>query len=281
MILKQIFRYKQIIFRDILDKKVSNHKLYEKSYLRKRYENSKMNHILDNSKTFFPFIKMKKKLSKVMPEEEQLDQVDEEDPLKVTNVNSFNANAYRVKPKTKVDDFVENVTGSSIYSTNYIYKSRRNASLRFRIPTIKAHSIKNLSDLFLDSLKILTGGRIKEKGFDESSLILLHPERGGFNCYSCGFRGFLSGYQLDCVFHDWNDTFSTRKNTGEFFQLRSFFSSRKVDYIISPPTRFTFEIKTVAEEFRFRKKKLVSSRKKRNYNLNKFTPNFFFKSIHS
>ncbi len=280
MILKQIFRYKQIIFRDILDKKVSNHKLYEKSYLRKRYENSKINHILDNSKTFFPFIKMKKKLSKSMPEEEQVDQVDE-DPVKISNVNSFNASAYRMKPKIKVDDFVENVTGSSIYSTNYIYRSRRNASLRFRIPIIKTHKIKNLSNLFLDSLKILSGGRIKEKGSNESSLIVLHPEKGGFNCYSCGFRGFLSGYQLDCVFHDWNDTFSTSKNTSEFFQLRSFFSLRKIDYMISPPTRFTFEIKTVVEEFRFRKKKLVSSRKKRKYNLNKFTPNFFFKSINS
>lgn len=280
MILKQIFRYKQIIFRDILDKKVSNHKLYEKSYLRKRYENSKINHILDNSKTFFPFIKMKKKLSKTMPEEEQVDQVDEE-PVRISNVNSFNDSAYRIKPKIKVDDFVENVTGSSVYSTNYIYRSRRNASLRFRIPIIKTHKIKNLSNLFLDSLKILSGGRIKEKESNESSLIVLHPERGGFNCYSCGFRGFLSGYQLDCVFHDWNDTFSTFKNTSEFFQLRSFFSSRKIDYMISPPTRFTFEIKTVVEEFRFRKKKLVSSRKKRKYNLNKFTPNFFFKSINS
>lgn len=280
MILKQIFRYKQMIFRDTLDKKVSNHKLYEKSYLRKRYESSKINHILDNSKTFFPFIKIKKKLSKSMPEEEQVDQVDE-DPVKISNVNSFNASAYRIKPKIKVDDFVENVTGSSIYSTNYIYRSRRNASLRFRIPIIKTHKIKNLSNLFLDSLKILTGGRIKEKGSNESSLIVLHPERGGFNCYSCGFRGFLSGYQLDCVFHDWNDTFSTSKNTNEFFQLRSFFSLRKIDYMISPPTRFTFEIKTVVEEFRFRKKKLVSSRKKRKYNLNKFTPNFFFKSINS
>lgn len=280
MILKQIFRYKQIIFRDILDKKVSNHKLYEKSYLRKRYENSKVNHILDNSKTFFPFIKMKKKLSKTMPEEEQVDQVDEE-PVKISNVNSFNASGYRIKPKIKVDDFVENVTGSSIYSTNYIYRSRRNASLRFQIPIIKTHKIKNLSNLFLDSLKILSSGRVKEKESNESSLIVLHPERGGFNCYSCGFRGFLSGYQLDCVFHDWNDTFSTCKNTSEFFQLRSFFSSRKIDYMISPPTRFTFEIKTVVEEFRFRKKKLVSSRKKRKYNLNKFTPNFFFKSINS
>lgn len=269
-----------MIFRDILDKKVSNHKLYEKSYLRKRYENSKTNHILDNSKTFFPFIKMKKKLSKTMPEEEQVDQVDE-DPMIISNVNSFNASAYRIKPKVKIDDFVENVTGSSIYSTNYIYRSRRNASLRFRIPTIKTHKIKNLSNLFLDSLKILSGGRIKEKGSNESSLIVLHPERGGFNCYSCGFRGFLSGYQLDCVFHDWNDTFSTCKNTSEFFQLRSFFSLRRIDYMISPPTRFTFEIKTVVEEFRFRKKKLVSSRKKRKYNLNKFTPNFFFKSINS
>lgn len=269
-----------MIFRDTLDKKVSNHKLYEKSYLRKRYESSKINHILDNSKTFFPFIKIKKKLSKSMPEEEQVDQVDE-DPVKISNVNSFNASAYRIKPKIKVDDFVENVTGSSIYSTNYIYRSRRNASLRFRIPIIKTHKIKNLSNLFLDSLKILTGGRIKEKGSNESSLIVLHPERGGFNCYSCGFRGFLSGYQLDCVFHDWNDTFSTSKNTNEFFQLRSFFSLRKIDYMISPPTRFTFEIKTVVEEFRFRKKKLVSSRKKRKYNLNKFTPNFFFKSINS
>lgn len=280
MILKQIFRYKQTIFRDILDKKVGNHKLYEKSYLRKRYENSKMNHILDNSKTLFPFIKMKRKPSKAMYEEEQVDQVDE-DPVKAINVNSFKANAYRIKSKVKIDDFVENVTGSSIYSTNYIYRSRRNASLRFRIPIIKIHKVKNLSNLFLDSLRILTGGRIKEKGSDESSLILLHPERGGFNCYSCGFRGFLSGYQLDCVFHDWHDTFSTRKDTSEFFQLRSFFSSRKIDYMISPPTRFTFEIKTVVEEFRFRKKKLVSSRKKRNYNLNKFTPNFFFKSINS
>jgi hypothetical protein len=283
MLLKQIFRYKQIIFRDILDQKVSNHKLYEKAYLRKRYENSKMNHILDNSKTFFPFIKMKKKLSKAMPEEEeQVDQVDEGSP-KISYVNglSFNANGYRIKPKIKVDDLVENLTGSSIYTTNYIYRSRKNASLRFRIPIIKTHKIRNLSNLFLDSLKILTGGRIKEKGSDESSLILLHPERGGFNCYSCGFRGFLSGYQLDCVFHDWHDTFSTLKNTSEFFQLRSFFSLRKIDYMISPPTRFTFEIKTVVEELRFRKKKLVSSRKKRKYNLNKFTPNFFFKSINS
>lgn len=280
MILKQIFRYKQTIFRDILDKKVSNHKLYEKSYLRKRYENSKMSHILDNSKIFFPLIKMKKKLSKAILEEEQVDQVDQ-DSVKTTNVNSFKANAYKIKPQVKVDDLVENVTGSSIYSTNYIYRSRKNASLRFQIPIIKTHKIKNLSNLFLDSLKILTGGCVKEKGSDESSLILLHPEKGGFNCYSSGFRGFLSGYQLDCVFHDWHDTFSTRKDTSEFFQLRSFFSSRKIDYMISPPTRFTFEIKTVVEEFRFRKKKLVSSRKKRNHTLNRFTPNFFFKSINS
>ena len=281
MILKQIFKHKQTIFRDILDKKVSNQKLYEKSYLRKRYENSKMNHILDNSKTFFPFINIKKKLSKVVLEKEQLDKV-YEDPLKASNFNYFiKTNTDKINTRIKVDSFAEKLTGSSIYSTSYIYRSRRNASLRFRIPKIKAHKIKNLSNLFLDSLKALTSGRIKEKGSDESNLILLHPERGGFNCYSCGFRGFLSGYQLDCIFHDWQDTFSTPKNTNEFFQLRSFFSSRKIDSIISPPTRFSFEIKTVVQEFRFRKKKLVSSRKKRKYNLNKFAPNFFFKSIYS
>lgn len=280
MILKHIFKHKQTIFREILDKKVSNQKLYEKSYLRKRYENSNVNYILDNSKVFSPLIKTKtkKKVRRII-EESNKKVVKAE--LRMINANSFKANAYKIHSKLKVNDLVENVTGSSVYSTNFIYRSRRNASLRFQVPAVKTHKLTNLSNLFLDSLKSLSTGRIKEKETDENTLILLHSERGGYNCYSCGFRGFLSGYQFDCVCDDWHDTFFSRENTTKFFQLRSFFSLRKIEYMISPPTRFMFEIKAVTQEFRFRKKKLLSSRKKRNYNLNRLIPIFVFKSVNS
>lgn len=278
MILKHIFKYKQTIFREILDKKVSNQKLYEKSYLRKRYENSSINYVLDNNKVFSPLIKTKtrKKVRKVIRRSKKKVVKAE---LRKINVKSFKTNAYKTQLNFKINNLVENVTGSSVYSTNFIYRSRKNAFLRFQVPIVKVHKVSNLSNLFLNGLKSLSTGRIKEKETDENSLILLHPERGGYNCYSCGFRGFLSGYQFDSICDDWHDTFFSRKDTTEFSQLRSFFSSRKIEYIISPPTRFMFEIKAVRQEVRFRKKKLVLSRKKRNYTLNKLIPVFVFKSV--
>lgn len=280
MILKHIFKYKQTIFREILDKKVSNQKLYEKSYLRKRYENSSINYVLDNNKIFSPLIKTKtKKKARKMIRRSSKKVVKAE--LRIINAKSFKANAYKIHSNLKVNNLVENVTGSSVYSTTFIYRSRRNAFLRFQVPAVKTHSVGNLSNLFLNGLKSLSTGRIKEKEADENTLILLHSERGGYNCYSCGFRGFLSGYQFDCVCDDWHDTFFSRKNTTKFSQLRSFFSLRKIEYMISPPTRFMFEIKAVRREFRFRKKKLLSSRKKRNYTLNRLIPVFVFKSVRS
>lgn len=279
MILKHIFKHRQLIFREILDQKVSNQKLYEKSYLRKRYENFNVDYILDNSKVFSPLIKTKRKAQKVI--EGLSKKVVKKKKVKVVHASSFRANAYKIHSKSKVDALIESITGSSIYSANFIYRSRRNASLRFQVPAVKIHNVSNLSNSFLDNLKSLSTGRIKEEETDENTLILLHSERGGYNCYSCGFRGFLSGYQFDCVCDDWYDTFLNRENTSKFFQLRSFFSSRKIENAISPPTRFMFEIKTVIQEFRFRKKKLLSSRKKRNYTLNRLIPIFFFKSINS
>ena len=281
MILKHLFKHKQTIFREILDKKVGNQKLYEKSYLRKRYENSEVDYILDNSKVFLPLTKTKKKVRKTI--KTSTDEIPNCD-VKIIHDNdlrSIKGNSYKVRSMFRFKSSVKRLVGSSIQSTNFIYRSRRNTSLRFQIPKVKTHKVNNLSGLFLDSLKSLSTGRIKKKETDENTLILLHPERGGYNCYSCGFRGFLSGYQFDCVCDDWYDTFLSYEDITKSFQFRSFFSLRKAEYMISPPTRFMFEIKTVVQEFRFRKKKLLSSRKKRKYNLNRITPTFVFKSINS
>lgn len=281
MILKNLFKHKQTIFREILDKKVSNQKLYEKSYLRKRYENSVISYVLDNSKVFLPLPKRKKRVYKTIkiPTDEILNC-----KLKTIHENdlcSTKGSSLKIRSMLKVKTSVKSLAGSSIHSTNFIYRSRKSASLRFQIPAVKTHKVGNLSGLFLNSLKSLSTGRIKKKETDENTLILLHPERGGYNCYSCGFRGFLSGYQFDCVCDDWYDTFLSHENIAESFQFRSFFSLRKTEYMVSPPTRFMFEIKTVVQEFRFRKKKLLSSRKKRKFNLSRLTPIFVFKSINS
>lgn len=281
MILKHLFKHKQTIFREILDKKVGNQKLYEKSYLRKRYENSEVDYILDNSKVFLPLTKTKKKVRKTIKTSTDEIPSCEVKIIHDNDLRSIKGNSYKVRSMFKVKTSVKRLVGSSIHSTNFIYRSRRNTSLRFQIPKVKTHKVNNLSGLFLNSLKSLSTGRIKKKETDENTLILLHPERGGYNCYSCGFRGFLSGYQFDCVCDDWYDTFLSYENVTKSFQFRSFFSLRKAEYMISPPTRFMFEIKTVVQEFRFRKKKLLSSRKKRKYNLNRLTPIFVFKSINS
>lgn len=281
MILKHLFKHKQTIFREILDKKVGNQKLYEKSYLRKRYENSEVDYILDNSKVFFPLTKTKKKVRKTIKASTDEILNCEVKVIHDNDLRSIGGNSYKVRSMFKFKSSVRKLAGSSIHSTNFIYRSRRNTSLRFQIPKVKTHKVDNLSGLFLNSLKSLSTGRIKKKETDENTLILLHPERGGYNCYSCGFRGFLSGYQFDCVCDDWYDTFLSYEDITKSFQFRSFFSLRKAEYMVSPPTRFMFEIKTVVQEFRFRKKKLLSSRKKRKYNLNRLTPTFVFKSINS
>jgi hypothetical protein len=121
----------------------------------------------------------------------------------------------------------------------------------------------------------LITGKIKER---ENSLMLLSAEKGGFRCYSSGFRGFLPESQFYKMTQIGFKRYKSSKNP---FIFKTFIEHQRLRWFVSSPPRFRFIIKTFTKVLRFRRNKFVLSRKKKIRNSTRLLPKILFHATNS
>ena len=262
MFIKEIFSKKKNVTIEMLHKKAFVEKMYEKSYIRGLLANSDRVHILDNNSLF----SNTKKKTQFKPN------------LKINGSRSYSYSHkkkikiyhYRKKPKVRRE-----YKGCSSYSTTFLYKNRKNNFLRFQLPLCTVSKSKNFLDLFLKGFtKISKTKTVK----GESSLILLASNKGGFICYSSGFRGFLPRRQFKLILAEWIKQFTCVRENVELQFLRNFIKLQKLQFTISSPSRFSFVLKSVINTMKLRRKRFLLSRKKRSYRCTTIAMNIVFYS---
>ena len=264
MLLKEIFSKKKRVFGKILDQKTFNHRMYEKSYIRGLLIESNSLHSLDNNSFLFNI----KKKSNIKKRRRKIKRA-----KKAKKFSRIWTNLCKQKKKRRRR---HGYKGSSSYTTTSLYKNRKNNFIRFQLPLCNTRIKISFIDSFLEGLRKLITGNIKKKG---GTLILLNPRKGGFICYSSGFRGFLPKKEFEYIILLWiNKAFKRSKQFKLFKQMKHFIKSQKFNWSICPPPRFRFNIKTIAYTFHIRRKKFVLSRKKRSYVSTKMLPSIVFYS---
>lgn len=163
MFLKEIFSKKTNLLKESFHKKVLNTSIYEKSFIRGGALSDK-------------------------------------DTVEVSDDNSSFSNSYKNKIyryKNKNDYFKTKVLGEintskslkgySLHNQNFLYKNRKNESLRFHSSVLKPLQCENFLDILCKSFKSFK----RPDTYDNNSLLVLAPRRGGFSCYASGLLGFL------------------------------------------------------------------------------------------
>lgn len=285
MFLKEILSREKYILNEILDKKVCNSKLYEKSYVRNILIDSNCLHRVDNNKQFFIEKKRRKRRKYYTAREpktfiktvtqrrrknEQLIRRKSRRKLKKIKKSYYSVKliqAIRKRERFRKRGHI----GYSSYTTVHIYKSRKSNFIRFELAQFKVCRPHQFVNLFLKGIRTLITGRIKEK---ENSLMLLAAEKGGFKCYSSGFRGFLPESQ----FYKMIEIGFTKKYKENPFAFKTFIEYQRFRWFVSSPPRFRFVIKTFTKVFRFRRNNFVLSRKKNIRNSTRLLPKILFHS---
>lgn len=294
MLLKEIFSKKKKLFREILSQKLLNQTTYEKSYIRRASLESTSVCLLDNSRSFFNTIKRvlrrkrkgriknfrkfklkskKKKSKKKTKKSKRLLRIKKRRSKKK---KSRNLTKKLKNPYKRRDAQIKRIgrKGSSSYTTTFLYRNRKINLIRFKQPICSIVRSMNFIDLFLKGLKTLITGKIKK---NDSTLIILEAKRGGFSCYSSGFRGFLPRNEFRRIVKVWAKGIAIlTKKSGDFAVLKQFIKSQRFQWSISPPPRFKFFIRTLVQNFRFRRNKFILSRKKKTETPTKMLPKFIF-----
>jgi hypothetical protein len=300
MLLKEIFSKKKKLFREILSQKLINQTTYEKSYVRRVSVELTAICLLDNCRSFFNTTKKvhqkkrkgriknfrkfelkrkgKKKVSKKKesPEEKK----DKEKQIRIKRRSKRkkirNSTKRLRNPYKKREARIKRIghKGSAFYTTTFLYQNRKINLIRFKQPICNMIRPINFTDLFLKGLKTLLTGTIKK---NDNTLIILEAKRGGFSCYSSGFRGFISKFHFKRIVKFWGRGIkSIIKKSGDFTLLKQFIQSQRFQWSISPPPRFKFFIRTLARHQRFRRNKLNLSRKKKTETPTKMLPKLVF-----
>lgn len=290
MFLKEILSKEKHVLNEIVDKKVCNSKLYEKSYVRNVLLDSNRLHRVENNKQFFIEKKRRKrrkyyyathKLKAVLVSaryrrrrKEQLirrklrrkiEKSKGQGPLhSLEIINKIQSREQFKKRGHK---------GNSSYTTIRIYKSRKSNFIRFEIAQFRICRPNQFVNLFLKGIRTLITGRIKER---ENSLILLNAEKGGFSCYSSGFRGFLPETQFNKMLK-----IGRKKCSKSRLAFKSLVEYQRFRWFVSSPPRLRFVIKTFTKVFRFRRNNFVLSRKKKSHDSTRLLPKIIFHSTNS
>lgn len=288
MFLKEILSKEKHVLNEIVDKKTCNSKLYEKSYVRNILVDSNCLHRVDNNKQFFVEKKRRKRRKYYTARElktfiktarerkrksEQLTRRKSRRKQKKTKKSSYSIKL--VQSMRKRERFRKRGhIGYSSYTTVHIYKSRKSNFIRFEVARFKVCRPNQFVDLFLKGIRTLITGRVKER---ENSLMLLAAEKGGFKCYSSGFRGFLPESQ----FYKMIELGFTKKYKENPFVFKTFLEYQRFRWFVSSPPRFRFVIKTFIKVFRFRRNNFVLSRKKSFRNSTRLLPKILFHSASS
>lgn len=285
MFLKEIISREKHILSEIVDKKVCNSKLYEKSYVRNILLDSNCLYRVENNKQFFVEKKKQKRNKSYDRYKKRKKTFVKTERQRRRRSEQLTRRKFRRKWKRCIESKNRHIQstlksrkllkkwkykGRSSYTTIRIYKSRKNHFIRFELARFKICRSNQFINLFLKGIRTLITGKIKEK---ENSLILLSSIKGGFNCYSSGFRGFLPQKQLSRMFQI---AFKRCKSSKDPFIIKAFIKNQKRRWFLSSPPRFRFIIKTFTKIFRFRRNNFVLSRKKKFYNSTKLLPKILF-----
>jgi hypothetical protein len=268
MFLKEILSRGKHVLNEIVDKKVCNSKLYEKSYIRNLLIDSNCLHRVDNNKQFFIQKKKRKKrrhypllwllMSGKKPTIRQRSRRDQQLARRKTPRNYLQygrtVKYSRILNRDPKKFKMQGYKGYFSYTTVHIYKSRKSDFIRFELARFKVSRPNGFVDLFLKGIRTLITGRIKER---ENSLMLLCIKRGGFKCYSSGFKGFLTEIQFYKMLR-----IGLKRYKSNPFVFKSIIEYQKFRWFVSSPPRFRFVIQTFIPTFEFRRNKFVLSRKK-------------------
>lgn len=273
MLLKEIFSNKKKLFREVLAKKLLNQTTYEKSYIRRVLSTSEPIVCLDNWRYFFNKIKKVVRRNKFVFNE----------PKKTKGYGRTVVTKLKKKWITPYDRRIIKTKllgclGHSFYTTTFLYKNRKVKLMRFKQPICYMISL-NFIDSFLKGLKTLIKGQVKtlSKKKHLDTLIILEVLKGGFSCYSYGFRGFLTTVDFEYIVREWKKEIRQliRKKVN-FFMLKSLVKSQKFHWSIAFPPRLKFSIETLSQTYRFRKNNYRLSRRKRTKISTKMLPRLTF-----
>ena len=264
MFVKEIFSLEKKKLTEIVNLKRFNNTRYEKSYVRGTLSNSDRICLLDNSSLVFN--KKKDKHPKSSPA--QLESRE--------HVSFQGIKIYDLKQNKKI---VSEDKGSSIYTTTFLYKNRKNNFLRFNLPscTLNISKHTNIVSSYIENMEALVDTAKVE--FDETTLIFLFASKGGFICLSSGFIGFMPKLQFKMVVLEWAENFTNFFNRSNMSDLKNFLKLQKYQVSVSPPPRFCFFLEKMSTTIVLKRNRFLLSRKKRSYVTKNFSPSFIFYSV--
>ena len=102
------------------------------------------------------------------------------------NKHFFNISSASLQKFVKSNETEDILIGNSLFAREFEYKNKLNNFITIKTFIVNNKPIKEAS--FVTSLYNLLKTTRKES---QSSLILLNPKKGGFDCYSSGVLGFM------------------------------------------------------------------------------------------
>ena len=261
MFVKEIFSLEKKKLTEIIKLKRFNNAVYEKSYVRGTLSNFDRMYLLDNNSLIFN-IKRNKHLKKKHVQQESHGQV------------AFGVKTYDSKSNRKIG-FKHK--GSSIYTTTFLYKNRKNNFLRFNLPscTLSINKHVNIIDSYIEGIEKI----IETKKVEETTLIFLFASKGGFVCLSSGFLGFMPKSEFRIVVLEWAKNFVNFLHRSNVSDLTNFLKLQKCQLSISPPPRFRFLLERMSTTIVLKRNRFLLSRKKRSNVVKNSNPLFIFYSI--
>ena len=281
MLLKEILSREKYTLNEIVDKKICNSKLYEKSYIRNLFVDSTCLHSIENNKHFstqkkkLRHIKIKTRVGRRRKRGRGAKRKKIGKKRKNRKIKELRSHrTARANFKWRRQNFRKGGgrKGHSSYTTVLLYRSRKTNFIRFESIKKSVCGSNHFIDLFLKGVRTLITGKIKKR---ENSLMILSARKGGFRCYSSGFRGFLPKTEFKKII---NRSFHN-KSIESASAFKKLLARRKVEWLVSSPPRFRFVIQTLTRKFRFRRNKFVLSRKKKYHKRTRMLSKFLFFSI--
>lgn len=242
MFIKEVFSKEKKNLIETLQKKTFVGVKYEKSYIRGVTSNLTQIRILDNNSLLFH--KRKKKISSKTK------------PARKSRKPVYSTRIAVLKKINRKKEF----KGNFLYTTAFLYQNRKNHFLRFQLPLYTITKSKKFLDTFVQGVERLSRTTTIKGG---CSLIFLSISKGGYTCYSSGFRGFLPRKHSKSIFKDWKTHLRNTDTTSSFVVLRYFMKSQKSNFFTSPPLRYPFVLKSLIDVVTLKKKRFLLSRKKR------------------